>query len=490
MIITLQWLYEKHPANNSQVLLDNMHSLHEEAYDWQHWFSEGVFPKKPRNELPWDWVERHFPFEHGVNAAQGLKAGAVMRRFIDNDTLLESARRGVNLTYTYHGTASGTIIADEVLQGLSPTSGSELCTAVEIMYSLSYLYHAMGDRIFADYGELAAFNAMPVMISPDWWSHQYLTQANQPQATDLTETPFWNVGNQGIIYGLEPNYPCCTANHPQGYPKFLAASVVRVGTNGLGHALLAPFEAVTSLGDGHKVTIRCDTHYPFDLAFTYTITTDTAFDFHVRVPNWTQSSASTFTLNALATSPISPDPHTGMHRISIPAGTSTILYQLSATITIQPRPHDTVAIRHGALLYSLDIAQQVKRQPARHYGSAGPLPARFQTNYTHDYQISSASPWAVAIDPSSARFHRNATDKLKSPIWARGAPPTWITIQACEIAWGMNSGVIAEPPRKGHRRCLGDMFEARMIPFGAAKLHMSELPVVDPRVVQDGVLEL
>lgn len=32
------------------------------------------------------------------------------------------------------------------------------------MYSLSYLYQSMGDNNFADRCELAAFNALPVMV--------------------------------------------------------------------------------------------------------------------------------------------------------------------------------------------------------------------------------------------------------------------------------------------------------------------------------------
>lgn len=70
-------------------------------------------------------------------------------------------------------------LGDEPWVGLSPTRGSELCTAVEAMYSLAYNYRAMGDWDFADRAELAAFNALPAGVSSDWWSHQYLTQINQ-----------------------------------------------------------------------------------------------------------------------------------------------------------------------------------------------------------------------------------------------------------------------------------------------------------------------
>jgi len=53
------------------------------------------------------------------------------------------------------------------------------------MHSLGYLYRAFGDKQYADQAELAAFNALPAAVSPDWWSHQYVTQINQVGFTVL-----------------------------------------------------------------------------------------------------------------------------------------------------------------------------------------------------------------------------------------------------------------------------------------------------------------
>lgn len=39
------------------------------------------------------------------------------------------------------------------------------------------------------------------------WSHQYVTQTNQPWARKLSkDVPFFDVNSYGLIYGLEPNY--------------------------------------------------------------------------------------------------------------------------------------------------------------------------------------------------------------------------------------------------------------------------------------------
>jgi hypothetical protein len=53
----------------------------------------------------------------------GLKAGAVINRFERNGTMADMARRAVDWTFTYHGAASGSILADERLEGLSPYYG-------------------------------------------------------------------------------------------------------------------------------------------------------------------------------------------------------------------------------------------------------------------------------------------------------------------------------------------------------------------------------
>jgi hypothetical protein len=69
MMISLQWVYENYPGNDTQLLLDNMRLLHEAAYDWSYYFREDVFPMQDLETLPVDG--NLGPFEHVVNLAQG-----------------------------------------------------------------------------------------------------------------------------------------------------------------------------------------------------------------------------------------------------------------------------------------------------------------------------------------------------------------------------------------------------------------------------------
>jgi hypothetical protein len=123
MMVSLVWLYEKHPSNYSETLLEDMGYMDRGGYKWDFWFQDGVFSKQEINMLPSRFYDKYWYFEHGFNAGEGLKATAVYRRLTHNDTLLEITRRGVDWTFMYHGSASGTILADEIENGLSPCMG-------------------------------------------------------------------------------------------------------------------------------------------------------------------------------------------------------------------------------------------------------------------------------------------------------------------------------------------------------------------------------
>lgn len=476
MVLALQLLYEKYPEGNERNITECMERFYDRAYDWSYWFNQEEYIKADQDTLPVELTNSLFPYLHAVNAGQGLKSLAVFRRLTKNDTLLDSTRKGVELTFTYHGTPSGSIIGDERLSGLSPVRGTELCTVVETMFSLSYLYQSIGDNDFADRCERAAFNALPVMALPDWWAHQYVAQTNQPISHELSQTPFWNVGPLGQIYGTEPNYPCCTVNHPQGYPKFLSASFVRAGNMGLAHALLGPSEVITTIEGEAGVHVKCDTNYPFNHVLYYTIDAQRDFDFSVRVPSWAHRNGSTVTINGDSPTTVSPDSQTGMHKMSIAAGTTVVVYQLAAETRVEQRANDTVAIYHGALQYAVSVSGNYSSRPPQNYpeGSGAPPEAR-------DWTITPTSPWAVAIDPSTLVFVSNSSrdGQLPNPIFAEHAPPVTITALACDINWNLTNGYAPNPPKTEQRNCTGKPFMIALKPYGAAKLHMAELPTVD-----------
>lgn len=346
------------------------------------------------------------------------------------------------------------------------------------MYSMSYLYQALGNNSDADRAELIAFNALPAQMSPNWWARQYVGQPNQGYSRKLDEHPFWNLGPYGQIYGVDSNYPCCTVNHPQGLPKFLSNSFVRFGDNDIAHVLLSPGSLTATLASG-QMHVQCSTDYPFSDTLHYTITTASASTFHVRVPTWADVYASTLSVNTTAHT-LSPNPSTGLHAVLLPAGTSTLTYTLAAHLTTHPRANDTLSVQRGALVFALSIPSTNTSHPANKYNDAdADIPDA--PPLAVDWQLNNASAWNVAIDPSTFVF-RSALDNatLRSPLFAPGAPPVWVEARGCEIgAWGVYRGVLDVPPPRAERACVGEVGTYRLEPVGAAKLRLLDVPVID-----------
>lgn len=388
----------------------------------------------------------------------------------------------VELTFQHHGAPSGTILGDEIERDLAPHMGSELCTAVETGYSLAYLYHTLGTNYYADRAELVIYNAMPVMMTGDMWSHQYLDQPNGPWAVMNNQDyahpdgPFlFTTAHRGAAttFGLEPQYPCCTVNHPQGYPKFVTHSWGLVDDTGLAHVLLSPSRVKTSLA-----TIECDTAYPFDHTLRYTITSPRGLDLYLRVPSWHVPEMSTLTLGDSSTPGLlHPDPATGMHRVRIPSGSTTLTYALGARIRTEPRANNTVAIYYGSLLYTLDVGQaNTSSNPHLYNDARGAGFTDIPFPQARDYYIYNTTAWNIAIDPSTLEYHDGGRE-LPTPIFEYGAPPSYMTVRGCEIEWALyleaTPGAVPES-----RTCVGESKRYRLIPYGSAKVHMSELPVV------------
>jgi hypothetical protein len=492
MMITLQWLVEHdQDGGQKQKHLETMDMLRSGMLDWADWYNNHYIPKD-FSQLPEDALKPYFPWTHGVNVGQGLKAGAVINRFERNSTMVEVSRKAVDLTFKHHGAPTGSILADERLQGISPYSGSELCTTVETIYSLAYLYQSIGDNDFADRAERAAFNALPAAVMGDWWAHQYVTQPNQPSSSHMDKRPFWNVNQKGQTFGLEPDYPCCTVNHPQGYPKFLSHSWATYGEDGIAHALLSPSALNLTLLNGANVHVEVTTDYPFTDHLHYVARSDKQFTLHVRIPGWTDKTKTTVSVNGVDSNAlITPDEHTGLLAIQLPAGSSTVDITLSRAITTETRQNDAVAVFHGPLLYTLDVGYSATHvHPPRNFGDSG-------TSQEHvpekcmDWDIQNTTKWNMAVDVASLRpvLTRQPGTPLPAEVWSRNGPPTSLEGMGCEVEWPLlfpgaeaGHGIPGKVPRNA--RCTSGVKKIRYLPFGSAKVGMAELPVMQRGVVK------
>ena len=100
-----------------------------------------------------------------------------------------------------------------------------------------------GEPAFGDRLERVAFNALPATFTPDMWAHQYDQQVNQVQCTINPDHMWTTNGPESNLYGLEPNYGCCTSNMHQGWPKFCAHLWMKTPGEGIAAVAYAPSTA-------------------------------------------------------------------------------------------------------------------------------------------------------------------------------------------------------------------------------------------------------
>ena len=206
-LIPLFWLYERRPE---PWLLKLAHKLRLQGVNYRALFEDWQF-QKPDEKGRWTYLT------HEVNLAKCLKAEALYSRITGRDAN-DFTKMAMELLQRDHGMPTGHFTGDECLSGTSPIQGSELCSVVEAMYSCEHLISVTGDSFWGDLLERLAYNALPATISPDMWTHQYDQMTNQPQCSYLSQerNPFRTNSGESHLFGLEPNFGCCTANFSQG----------------------------------------------------------------------------------------------------------------------------------------------------------------------------------------------------------------------------------------------------------------------------------
>ncbi|KIY46374.1 hypothetical protein FISHEDRAFT_75713 [Fistulina hepatica ATCC 64428] len=451
-VIVIQWLHEDHPRGKDDILLETMKMLKWSGISWEKVFLPENFPKgavenisNPFPKLAW----------HGVNMAEGLKGLPSSYRFTHNASDIEVVSEGWDLLFKYHGRPSGIFAADEMLAGLEAVRGTELCLVVEMILSGTYLYQVIGDLKFADRVERITYNALPATLTGDMWTRQYLQQQNQVAAKNMTPNPFAEDGPGANIFGLAPEYPCCTVAFPKGWPKFIAnAFMVTPDHKSLVHVYLGPFKVATTLDGDNDVDVVVKTVYPFGDKLTTSITASKAFTYFVRIPSWVDKGS--YSINGLEATALSP--LDGLQAISVDAGTTIIMMDLPAQVTTEQRPHGSVAIHRGALNYALDIPRRatvLARDP--------------KENRAVDLQFDPVGVWQYAVDPSTVRATQIPVHGLPSPIFDHGRSPITLSILACPIDWPLAGDMFAAPPPE-NPACIGPRTTLTLSPYGVRNI--------------------
>ena len=448
-LIPIYWLYERIKA---PWLLSLAHKLAVQGFDYNRLFDDY------RDQAP----ERKWSqMTHVVNLAMMLKQGALMAR-LHGGNPGTFARKALDILTSYHGTPYGHFTGDECVSGTSPIQGSELCGVVEAMYSYEILTAYSGDNRWADCLETLAYNALPASVSPDMWTHQYDQQSNQPccSVQPKEHVVFGTNSGESNLFGLEPNFGCCTANFNQGWPKF-AMSVFMATKKGVAITAIAPATLKTVV-HGVPVNITVDTLYPFRDTYTVEVTAEkpVSFEIMLRIPGFADKAD-------VDGKPVAAG---GFHTIK---KTFKEKSRITVSLEMQPRlverPEGLWCVKRGPLLY----AYAPEERWVMHEYMRQDVERKFPFC---DWEIFPASPWNYGF--ASRGFELEELPVGDMPFSPDGAPLRLWTDLA-PVPWEMNHGYCTKLPASAVP--IGVAERKPLIPYGCTNLRMTELPFVQSK---------
>ncbi|MFX0097971.1 MAG: hypothetical protein ACFFCS_00200 [Candidatus Hodarchaeota archaeon] len=483
------------PVGKIEMLLEVSSKLRKQGFNWKVHFKNFYYKYFDRagilgviyRDAPFDVddedMDDEFEFKtcdhrsHVVNNAMGLKAFTAWYRQSGEESDKNAILEGIKALDEHHGQVTGVFTGDEHFAGKNPSQGTELCSVAEYMFSLETCIPVILDVTLVDRLEKICFNALPATLTPDMWAHQYDQQVNQVQAKIVKDRVYTTNGSESNLYGLEPNYGCCTANFNQGWPKFVSGGLWGKDTDGIVALSYSPSKVKTRIpGISRDVKITEETTYPFGELVEFTINLQEPCEFSIkfRIPSWSRKA----TLQAGSEEPIECASGGFIPVKREWNDGDKVSLKLPMNIETETRYNGSISVLRGPLVFSLNMKENWKRlPPMKAIKRLVDNPSITLPEQVADWEVYPDSPWNYALLEKSISGAEIETLETKSPIFSPENAPIKLKVQGAKVNnWGLEHENAAAPPRNPVVD-VEKIEDIVLIPYGCTNIRITEFPV-------------
>jgi len=335
------------------------------------------------------------------------------------------------------------------------------------MFSLEQLLAILGDAAFGDRLERMAFNALPAAFKKDMWAHQYDQQVNQVLCSVDKNRNWTTNGPDSNIFGLEPNFGCCTANMHQGWPKFASHLWMATRDEGLAAVAYAPSLVQARVRRNVQVSILQETDYPFKDTIRLTVNPASAgaFPLKLRIPAW--AGKASMTVAGAPVEGVKPGTFHTIEREWKPGDAVELVFPMP--LRSERRFRNSVVVLRGPLAFSLKMGEQWKK---------------IKGEEPHDdWEVHPTTPWnyGLVLDADNPGGSITVQEKAvgDAPFSPESAPVV-LTAKARKVpVWKLVAGSAGPLPESPVRSRAAEE-TVTLIPYGCTNLRVTAFPWIAP----------